>query len=88
MTSSVFGADLDWDAPRWELRGVAKISGRPETARVAWGHPLKKSPNKAEDYAPLDPRNVDFFKAYMRYRYGLAPNMGACKMLASDTAPR
>ena len=78
---SVFGADLDWDAPRWELRGVAKISGRREPARVPWGHPLKKSPNKAEDYAPLDPRNVDFFKAYVRYRHGLVPNLSAGKRI-------
>ena len=79
----VFGADLDWDAPTWELRGVAKVSGRLQTARIAWGHPLKKSPNKVEDYAPLNPGNVDFFKAYIRYRYGLAPNIVAWKTLST-----
>ena len=78
---SVFGSDLDWDAPRWELRGVPKISGRPDTARVVWGHPLKKSPNRAEDYAPLDPRNVDFFKAFVRYRHALVPNLSTGKRI-------
>ena len=30
---AVFGADLDWDSPRWELRGVATVSGRQQTIR-------------------------------------------------------
>ncbi len=80
---TVFGADLDWGSPKWELRGVARVSGRPETPRVAWGHPLKKSPKSIDDYAPLDGRNVDFFKAYLRYRYGLAPQMNPLQMLAA-----
>ena len=80
---AVFGAGLDWDSPRWELRGVAKVSGRQKTLRVAWGHPLKKSPNSVGDYAPLDPLNVDFFKAYLRYRYGLAPLMNPLHILSA-----
>ena len=80
---AVFGAELDWDSPRWELRGVAKVSGRQKTLRVAWGHPLKKSPNSVGDYAPLDPLNVDFFKAYLRYRYGLAPLMNPLHILSA-----
>ena len=80
---AVFGADLDWDAPRWELRGIAKASGRPGTLRVAWGHPLTKFPKSIEGYTPLDARNVDFFKAYMRYRYGFAPSMAAHQMLSA-----
>ena len=80
---TVFGADLDWDAPTWELRGVAKVSGRPETIRAPWGHPLKTSPKSIEDYAPLDTRTVDFFKAYLRYRYGLAPQMNPLHMLSA-----
>lgn len=80
---AVFSADLDWDNPRWELRGVARVSGRQKTLRVAWGHPLKKSPNSVGDYAPLDPLNVDFFKAYLRYRYGLAPLMNPLHILSA-----
>ena len=80
---AVFGADLYWDSPKWELRGVARVSGRQKTLRVAWGHPLKKSPRSVEDYAPLDARNVDFFKAYLRYRYGLAPQMNPLHMLSA-----
>ncbi len=80
---TVFGAGLDWNAPIWELHGLAKVSGRPKTLRVAWGHPLKKSPKSIEDYAPLDGRNVDFFKAYLRYRYGLAPQMNPLQMLSA-----
>ena len=80
---AVFDADLDWDAPTWELRGVAKVSGRPKTLRVPWGHPLQKFPQSIEDYAPLDARNVDFFKAYMRYSYGLAPHMNPHQMLSA-----
>ena len=80
---AVFSADLDWDNPRWELRGVARVSGRQKTLRVAWGHPLKKSPNSVGDYAPLDSLNVDFFKAYLRYRYGLAPLMNPHHMLSA-----
>ena len=80
---AVFGADLDWDAPTWELRGVAKVSGRPKTLRVPWGHPLQKFPQSIEDYAPLDARNLDFFKAYIRYKYGLAPQMNAGHMLSA-----
>ena len=80
---TVFGVDLDWDALTWELRGVAKVSGRPKTLRVAWGHPLKNSPKSIENYAPLDARNVDFFKAYLRYTYGLAPRMNPHQMLSA-----
>ena len=80
---TVFGADLDWNAPAWELRGVAKVSGRPNTRRVSWGHPLKKVPKSIEHYAALDDRNVDFFKAYMRYTYGLAPRMSPHQTLAA-----
>ncbi len=80
---AVFGADLDWESPRWELRGVANVSGRQKTLRVAWGHPLKKSPSSVGDYAPLDPLNVDFFKAYLRYRYGIAPQMNPLHMLSA-----
>ncbi|MDE2873884.1 MAG: hypothetical protein OXQ93_00480 [Gemmatimonadota bacterium] len=72
---TVFGADLDWDAPAWELRGVDKVSGRPRTPRANWGHPVKKAPRSPDDYVPLDPRNVDFFKTCLRYRFGLAPRM-------------
>ena len=72
---AVFGADLDWESPRWELRGVANVSGRQKTLRVAWGHPLKRVPKSIEHYTPFDHRNIDFFKAYLRYRYGLAPRM-------------
>ncbi len=81
---AVFGADLDWDSPRWELRGVARVSGRnSDPIRVSWGHPLKKTPKSTEDYAPLDARNVDFFKAYLRYRYGLAPQMNPHQILSA-----
>ena len=80
---AVFGADLDWDAPTWELRGVAKVSGRPKTLRVPWGHPLQKFPQSIEDYAPLDARNLDFFKAYIRYMYGLVPQMNTGHMLSA-----
>ena len=70
---TVFGADLDWDAPVWQLRGVARVSGRSKSVlRVNWGHPLKKAPRSIEHYAPLDARNIDFFKAYLRHFYGLA----------------
>jgi len=81
---AVFGADLDWDSPRWELRGVARVSGRSsDPIRVNWGHPIKKSAKSAEDYAPLDARNVDFFKAYLRYRYGVAPQMNPQQILSA-----
>ena len=80
---TVFGAELDWASPKWELRGVAKVSGRPNKLRVVWGHPLKKAPKAIGDYAPLDARNVDFFKAYLRYRYGLAPQMNATLILSA-----
>ena len=80
---TVFGAGLDWASPKWELRGVARVSGRPHKLRVVWGHPLKKAPKALTDYAPLDARNVDFFKAYLRYRYGLAPQMNAASMLSA-----
>ena len=81
---AVFGADLDWDSTRWELRGVARVSGRSsDPISVNWGHPLKKAPRSLKDYAPLDPRNIDFFKAYLRYRYGLAPLMNPLHMLSA-----
>ena len=81
---TVFGAELDWDAPRWELRGVARVSGRSGgVRRVNWGHPLKKAPSSTEHYAPLDARNVGFFKAYLRYRYGLAPQVSPHQMLSA-----
>ena len=81
---AVFGAGLDWDAPAWQLRGVARVSGRSKNVlRVNWGHPLKKSPASNAAYAPLDGRNVDFFKAYLRYRYGLAPQMNPQLMLSA-----
>lgn len=81
---TVFGADLDWDAPAWQLIGVARVSGRSKSAlRVHWGHPLKKTPTSIEHYAPLDARNVGFFKAYLRYRYGLAPQMNPVLMLSA-----
>lgn len=81
---TVFGADLDWEAPVWQLRGVARVSGHGKSAlRVHWGHRLKTAPKTIGDYAPLDPRNVDFFKAYLRYRYGLAPQMGPALMLSA-----
>ena len=81
---AVFGADLDWDSPRWELRGVARVSGRnSDPVRVNWGHPLKKAPKSIEDYAPLCARNLDFFKAYLRYRYGLAPHMSPHQTLSA-----
>ena len=81
---TVFGAELDWDAPTWQLRGVARVSGRSKSVlRVNWGHPLKKTPTSIEHYAPLDARNVDFFKAYLRYRYGLAPQMNPILILSA-----
>ena len=81
---TVFGAGLDWDSPTWELRGVATVSGRSKSVlRVNWGHPLKKAPTSIEHYAPLDARNVGFFKAYLRYRYGLAPQMNPQLMLSA-----
>ena len=81
---AVFGADLDWDSPKWELHGVARVSGRNSASiRVNWGHPLKKSAKSVDDYAPLDVRNVDFFKAYLRYRYGLAPQMNPHQILSA-----
>ena len=81
---TVFGTDLDWDRAKWELRGVDRVSGRSsDPIRVSWGHPLKKAPKSAEDYAPLDPRNVDFFKAYLRYKYGLAPHMNPHQILSA-----
>ena len=72
---TVFGSDLDWASPKWELRGVARVSGRPDKLRVVWGHPLKKAPKAIGDYAPLDVLNIDFFKAYLRHFYGLAPHI-------------
>ena len=81
---TVFGAELDWDAPTWQLCGVARVSGRSKSVlRVIWGHPPKKTPASIEHYAPLDARNVDFFKAYLRYRYGLAPQMNPALMLSA-----
>ncbi|MCY4481004.1 MAG: hypothetical protein OXB97_14045 [Rhodospirillales bacterium] len=81
---TVFGAGLDWDSPRWELRGVARVSGRGTAViRVNWGHPLKKSAKSTPGYAPLDARNIDFFKAYLRYRYGLSPLMNPHQMLSA-----
>ena len=81
---TVFGAGLDWDSPRWELRGVARVSGCGTAAiRVNWGHPLKKSAKSTPCYAPLDARNIDFFKAYLRYRYGLSPLMNPHQMLSA-----
>ena len=80
---TVFGADLDWDAPRWTLHGVAKVSGRRSVIGVHWGHPLKMGCRANDEYAPLDARNVDFFKAYLRYRYGFAPLMNPCHMLSA-----
>ncbi len=81
---TVFGAELDWDAPRWELRGVATVSGRSKSVlRLNWGHPLKKAPRSIEHYAPFGARNADFFKAYLRYRYGLAPQMAPQLMLSA-----
>ena len=79
---AVFGADLDWDAPSWELCGVARVSGRRGALRVHWGHPLKTACRSIDDYAPLHARNVDFFKAYLRYRYGFSPLMNPCHMLS------
>ena len=81
---TVFGAGLDWDAPRWELRGVSRLSGQGKALlRVNWGHRLTKAPASIEHYAPLDARNIDFFKAYLRYRYGLAPQVSCHHMLAA-----
>lgn len=81
---TVFGAELDWDAPTWQLRGVARVSGHSKSVlRVNWGHPLKKAPTSIEHYAPLDARNVGFFKAYLRYRYGLAPQVNPGLMLSA-----
>ena len=81
---TVFGAGLDWHASTWELRGVARVSGRGNAAiRVNWGHPLKKAPTSKASYTPLDARNVDFFKAYLRYRYGLSPLMNPHQMLTA-----
>ena len=35
---TVFGAELDWDAPTWQLRGVARVSGRSKSVlRVILG---------------------------------------------------
>ena len=81
---SVFGTDLDWDALTWELHGVARISGRPTTIRVTWGHPLKRSPKTITDYQPMDPRTIDFFKSYLRYQYGLNPLMNPHPMLSAS----
>ncbi len=78
---TVFGADLDWDAPRWTLHGVARVSGRDKPIRVNWGHPLKKVCRSLDDYAPLGARNVNFFKAYLRYRYGFSMPMSPGQML-------
>ena len=78
---AVFGADLDWDAPRWTLHGVARVSGRDKPIRVNWGHPLKKVCRSLDDYAPLGARNVNFFKAYLRYRYGFSMPMSPGEML-------
>ena len=81
---TVFGAGLDWDAPTWELRGVARVSGRGNTAiRVNWRRPSKRSAASKPGYAPLDARNIDFFKAYLRYRYGLAPIMNPHQILSA-----
>ena len=81
---TVFGASLDWDSPTWELRGVARVSGRGNTAiRVSWRRPLKRSAASKPGYAPLDARNIDFFKAYLRYRYGLAPIMNPHQILSA-----
>lgn len=80
---AVFGADLDWDAPRWVLRGVARVSGRDKPVRVNWGHPLTRGRRSVDDYAPLDARNVDFFKAYLRYRYGFSMPMEPGQMLSA-----
>ena len=81
---TVFGAGLDWDSPRWELRGVARVSGCGTAAiRVNWRRPLKKSAKSTPGYAPLDARNIDFFKAYLRYRYGLSPLMNPHQMLSA-----
>ena len=80
---SVFGNQLIWNAPTWELHGVSRVSGRPSTLRVTWGHPLKKSPKSVGDYTLFDTRNIDFFKAYLRYTYGLAPRMDAQQTLSA-----
>ena len=81
---SVFGAGLDWDAPTWELSGVARVSGRGNAAiRVTWHHPFKKSAESKTACAPLDARNIDFFKAYLRYRYGLSPIMNPHQILTA-----
>ena len=81
---TVFGAGLDWDSPIWELRGVARVSGCGTAAiRVNWRRPLRKSAASKPGYAPLDARNIDFFKAYLRYRYGLSPLMNPHQMLSA-----
>ena len=81
---TVFGAGLDWDSPTWELRGVARVSGCGTAAiRVNWRRPSKKSAASKPGYAPLDARNIDFFKAYLRYRYGLSPIMNPHQILTA-----
>ncbi|MYA42707.1 MAG: hypothetical protein F4Z31_13270 [Gemmatimonadetes bacterium] len=80
---AVFGGALDWAAPRWTLHGVANVSGHDKPIRVNWGHPLNSSLRSAADYEPLDARNVDFFKAYLRYRYGFSMPMNPSQMLSA-----
>ncbi len=50
---------------------------------MVWGHPLKKAPKAIGDYAPLDVLNIDFFKAYLRHFYGLAPRINPHQHLSA-----
>lgn len=79
----VFGANLDWESPCWTLSDVARVSGRNSAMRVHWGHPLKPACRSNDDYAPLQAANVDFFKAYLRDRYGFSPLMNPHQMLSA-----
>lgn len=90
---SVFGADLDWAATRWELKGIANVSGRKKTLNVHWAHPVEGTRG---EYTPLLSGNGDVFRAVLRYAYGLSPKMNAqidlaafrCLDLALARGPR
>ena len=68
---TVFGADLDWDADRWDVSDNVVHSGKTNRIRYVWSNwsTSKKDRNPPMMAQPF----LDFAKAYTRYAYGHRP---------------
>lgn len=69
--STVFGNDLPFDKPIWDISNTIQVKGRTTTVRVIFSSYTAAKADRPEP--TISPNFLPFAQAYFRYKYGLRP---------------